>query len=286
MSMVSGFSFFHNVSEMGYPFVESILSVLPLVDEFIAVVVKGDDDTRERIREIGEKKIKIVDVENYDNLSGDTYFKFYTDLALSLCRGFWRIYIQADEVLVPQGYDTIASAMKAYESRDEVMGLVLRYRHFYASPRYYHDTAPWYRWEVRVIKNVPGISAWRDAQGFRIKGRKIPSAVLSAYVHHYGWMLPLEQMRKKIARAVRIREDRNAEVFEVFTHTEGLKKFNGEHPPVMRSFIERNTWPELRVKPLPLRRRFQKLVADVTERFFRRRFLEYQNFKIVEYFSG
>ncbi|MEM4326036.1 MAG: hypothetical protein QXU40_01925 [Candidatus Pacearchaeota archaeon] len=283
--MVSGFSFFHNVCDLGYPFIESILSVLPLVDEFIAVVVKSSDETLKKISSIKDKKIKIIEVESYDNLHGVEYYRFYTNLALSHCKGFWRIYIQADEVLVEDGYEIIKSAMKKYESSDKVLGLVLMYRHFYGSPKYYHDSAPWYRWEIRILKYARGISAWRDAQGFRINGKKISVAVIPAYIHHYGWMLPQEYIKRKISRAIKIRYSKEIEIKDVLTQTEGLKIFDGKHPSCMKDFIEKNEWTfEPKIKPLPYKRKIQKLIADITERIFKRRFLEYQNFKIVEYF--
>lgn len=284
--MISGFSFFHNVSEIGYPFVESILSVLPIVDEFIAVVVRSSDDTLERISKIRDKKIKVIEVEKYENLYGNEYFRFYTNLALRSCQGVWRIYIQADEVLVPESYETIKSAMKKYENSKKVLGLVLRYRHFYGSPLYYHDCAPWYRWEIRVVKNHPDISSWGDAQGFRINGEKIPVAVLPAYIHHYGWMLPYDYARKKIQRAIKIRYNQDVDVKDIFTQTEGLKIFNGKHPDVMNEFISKNRWEfEPKIKPRPIKRIIQNIIADLTEKIFKRRFLEYQNFKIVEYFK-
>lgn len=283
--MVSGFSFFHNVSSLGYPFVESILSVLPIVDEFVAIVVRSSDDTLKKIKDIKDRKIRIIEVENYDNLYGVEYYRFYTNLALSECKGFWRVYIQADEVLVEDGYEIIRSALRRYEDCDNILGLVLMYRHFYGSPKYYHDSSPWYRWEIRILKNFHGISAWGDAQGFRINGKKIPVAVLPAYIHHYGWMLSPEYIRKKISRAIKIRYNKDIEVKDVLNQTEGLKTFKGKHPSCMKDFIEKNTWDfEPEIKSIPYKRKIQKLVADITEKIFKRRFLEYQNFKIVEYF--
>jgi hypothetical protein len=49
-----------------YPFVESILSVLPLVDEMIVSVDKGDDNTLDVITQINDPKIKITIPMGYD----------------------------------------------------------------------------------------------------------------------------------------------------------------------------------------------------------------------------
>ena len=44
---VSGFSFLRDGVKLGYPFVESIRSALPVCDEFIVAVGRSDDGTLE-----------------------------------------------------------------------------------------------------------------------------------------------------------------------------------------------------------------------------------------------
>ncbi len=46
---ISGFTFIRNGTSLGFPFEESIRSLLPLVDEFVVAVGKGNDDTLERV---------------------------------------------------------------------------------------------------------------------------------------------------------------------------------------------------------------------------------------------
>ena len=60
---ISGFSFVRNGISLYYPIVESIKSILPIVDEFIVAVGKSSDgdDTRERIAAIKNPKVKIID---------------------------------------------------------------------------------------------------------------------------------------------------------------------------------------------------------------------------------
>ena len=57
---VSGFSFIRNGVLLGYPFVESIKSILPIVDEFVIAVGESDDDTLSRVRAIDNDKIRII----------------------------------------------------------------------------------------------------------------------------------------------------------------------------------------------------------------------------------
>ena len=60
---ISGFSFCRNAQKLYYPLAESIRSILPLCDEFVVAVGKGDADdrTRETIEGIGDPKIRILD---------------------------------------------------------------------------------------------------------------------------------------------------------------------------------------------------------------------------------
>ena len=60
---VSGFTFIRNGSLLGYPFVESIRSALPICDEFIVAVGDGEDDTLAKIKAIKSNKIRIIQTQ-------------------------------------------------------------------------------------------------------------------------------------------------------------------------------------------------------------------------------
>src|SRR6185369_16468114 len=56
---VSGFTFLNEAVERGYPFRESILSALPICDEFIVVAGPAEDGTVEAVTALGDPKIKM-----------------------------------------------------------------------------------------------------------------------------------------------------------------------------------------------------------------------------------
>ena len=58
---ISGFTFIRNGVELGFPFEESIRSLLPLVDEFVIAVGAGRDDTLARILRLNDRKIRIIE---------------------------------------------------------------------------------------------------------------------------------------------------------------------------------------------------------------------------------
>ena len=97
---VSGFSFCRNAVLYDYPVVESIRSILPIVDEFVVNVGRCDDGTLDLIRSIGDPKIRIVESVWDETLrKNGLVYSQQTNLALSHCTGDWAFYIQADEVI-------------------------------------------------------------------------------------------------------------------------------------------------------------------------------------------
>ena len=58
---VSAFTFIKNGELLGYPFRESIKSVLPIVDEFVINIGRSEDNTVELIKYIEDKKIRIIE---------------------------------------------------------------------------------------------------------------------------------------------------------------------------------------------------------------------------------
>ena len=60
---ISGFSFVRNGIKLYYPIVESIKSILPICKEFVITVGESDEDdtTKEKILEINDPKIRIID---------------------------------------------------------------------------------------------------------------------------------------------------------------------------------------------------------------------------------
>src|SRR5438034_7110323 len=95
---ISGFTFIRNGVELGYPFVPSIRSLLPLCDEIIVNVPQSSDGTVQSVQAIGDPKIRIIESE-WDPSIGKPNMRRHTDLALEQCTGDWCVYIQGDEVL-------------------------------------------------------------------------------------------------------------------------------------------------------------------------------------------
>jgi len=97
---ISGFTFCRNMVRYDYPIIESIRSILPIVDEFIVNVGRCDDGTLELVRSIGDPKIRIIQSVWDETLrTGGLIYSQQTNIALAACTGDWAFYLQADEVV-------------------------------------------------------------------------------------------------------------------------------------------------------------------------------------------
>lgn len=267
---VSGFSFIKNASKLYIPVKESVLSVLPLVDEFIIALGDCDEDdkTIQIIESIKSPKIKIIRTEwDTKTYKKNTEFARQTDIAKNACSGDWLIYIQADEAIHEKDHSTIREALKVYWKNDKVDGLLFNYYHFWGDYQHYHQSHKWYPKEIRIIKNNPQIHSWRDAQSFRkfeksFKGtfedymdensQKLNVKLINANIYHYGYVRPPEMMSYKKQVMDRSYHGKNLAdkkfkndptVFD-YGPLNQITSFKGTHPKVMVDWIANHNWKD------------------------------------------
>ena len=242
---ISGFTFVRNGEKFGYPFVESIRSLLPLVDELIINVPLSEDDTLAVVKSIEDPKIQIIEPDWDDKLrAGGEILSLQTNRALEKCSGDWAIYLQADEIIHEDDYASIREAMSKHLADDSVDGLSFRYLHFEGS--YFLVNPLRYRKQVRIIRNHQPIRSHGDACGFRrTDGRKLRSVNIAARIFHYGWARPADQMLDKNKELEKLYHDDDyiKEKYEgksehLFENLPVCRKFNGSHPAIMQEIID------------------------------------------------
>ena len=136
---VTGFSFIRNALKYDYPIRESILSILPVVDEYVIAVGSSDDDTRELVNSINSPKIKIIDTVWDESIrEGGLVLSAETNKAFQAIAqdSDWAFYLQGDECLHEKDHDKIRQAMKDNLADKRVDGLIFKYIHFYGSYKY------------------------------------------------------------------------------------------------------------------------------------------------------
>ncbi|TZF86019.1 glycosyltransferase family 2 protein (plasmid) [Pedobacter sp. BS3] len=248
---VSGFTFIRNAVQNDYAIVEAITSILPICDEFIVAAGNSTDNTNQLIANINSPKIKIINTTWDEQLrEGGKVFAEETNKAFNAISpdADWAFYIQGDECVHEKYLPLIRQEMETCLTDKRIEGLLFKYLHFYGSYDYFADSRNWYRREIRVVRNDKRIHSYRDAQGFRIDGRKLNVKLIDAYIYHYGWVKPPHGLVNKI-RNFNQYYDKNA-IYEppVATATFDygnagmIKPFTGGHPGVMLERIRSTNW--------------------------------------------
>ena len=292
---VSGFTFVKNAVKYGYPVVESIRSVLPIVDEMIVSLGDSEDETNELVASIGSDKIKIIH-SVWDNSlrEGGKVLAAETDKAMdaTAADSDWLFYIQADEVLHEQYHSVILNAMQQYKDDERVEGLLFNYHHFYGSYKFIGDGRSWYSKEIRVIRNNPKIRSWLDAQGFRVEGRKLNVKQIDAYIYHYGWVRNPVAMQRKYAdfsnlwnegeaHEQRMKELKMKATEFDYSNIDSVTLFNGTHPAVMKDLVSKEDWNfDMDVQQKNFKNTKHRLLYFLWKNFGWRPF-EYQNYKRI-----
>ena len=289
---VSGFTFVRNAIKFDYPIVEAITSILPVCDEMIVAVGNSDDKTLELIKSIDSPKIKIIETVWDDSLrEGGKVLAVETNKALAAVSkdADWCFYIQGDEVVHEQYLPNIKKAMEDNLNDQEVEGLLFKYLHFYGSYQYVADAQRWYRQEIRIVRNQPNITSYRDAQGFRtITDKKLNVRWIDAYIYHYGWVKSPEIQKEKMKSSIKFWADEEKtdvlkpqlENFD-YSEIDSLTTFEGTHPAVMQARLARVNWQfnfDIREKKLSLKNRFRTWIEKLTGW----RIGEYKNFELLK----
>lgn len=290
---IAGFTFIRNAILNDYPVVEAISSVLPLCDEFVVAVGKSDDETLQLIKDIPSTKIRIVETEwDMQLKEGGRAFAEETNKALDAVSDDvdWVVYIQGDECIHEKYLPVIKREMELTLQDTKVEGLLLKYKHFYGSYDYTAESRRWYRREIRVMKNLPGIRSYKDAQGFRINDRKLNVKLIDAYVYHYGWVKPPVGISRKMNNFNKFYHDdawveQNSPVSETFDYgnADRVVLFKETAPAVMQRRIDQVNWTfNFDPTAQEINRSFKRKVLQWIENKTGMRLFEYRNYKIVK----
>lgn len=287
---IAGFTIIKNAVVNDFPIVEAIQSILPVVDEMIVLIGDCTDETIALIETIGDPKIKIHhSVWDKSLRKGGVVLAVETDKAFNYIDDSfdWAFYIQGDEVVHEKYHSAIIEACHTYKSDLAVQGLLFKYKHFFGTYDYVGDSRKWYAHEVRIIRNNKNISAYRDAQGFRIGKTKLPVAEINASIYHYGWVKSPEQMRKKQKESsVFWNDDTQMEKiisspdYYDFSGFDSLEKFTGTHPLVMKDRIIKKNW----VIDLDISKKkfsFKNKILYYFEKWTGIRPFDFRNYKII-----
>ncbi len=303
---ISGFTLVRNGTAFDYPYLESLRSLLPLVDELIINVGKGDDNTLEQIQKLAEQEgqNKVVIFENDWQLDqpekkrGGLILSEQTNAALARCTGDWCIYLQADEVLHEADIPIIRKALDQVHFDPQVEGLLFDYHHFYGSFDVVQESRSTYRREVRAVRRSAQPKSVGDAQSFRKQnGSKLAVVLSGAQIFHYGWVRKPDAMKEKTFFMDQLYHGKPSSKNEASRtpHTGdnyrykrfwGLKPFLNSHPSVMRERITQKGWHwDLKNSPFQMSIiDSKKIILDSFERITGIRLFEYRSYRLIRKF--
>lgn len=239
---ISGFTFIRNGTLLGYPFVESIRSALPLCDEFVVAVGNSDDDTLERIRAIGSDKLVVIPTHWNEKMT-DRGFVYAQQkmIAQYNCTGDWAFYLEGDEVLHEGDLPTIRAAMARHLDDTRIEALIFDYYHFFGSPQWRAISPAWYRRAPRILRNT--VRSWAPDGLFWVvmdknrRGRYPRAALVGAPIYHYGHVRSIASMREKLLRVEKYWGNDHPLFNGYRIDPQAIQPFSGEHPAIVRDWL-------------------------------------------------
>src|SRR2546425_9436971 len=236
-----------NVQQLGYPFVASVRSILPILDEFVVALGPCNDETESLLRGIGDPKIRIIHTQWNERIQTDYSVKGFVygqqkSIALFNCTGDWAFYLEADQVVHERDLPRIRAAMERHLDDGRVEALAFDYIHFYGNRNTYAWSPRWYRSEVRILRNT--IPAWGPEGLFFVvlethkKGRYPRAAHTGASIYHYGWVKTETQLNLRKQQVGRYWTDKTpSQTVLANIDPQTLHPFVGTHPREVRDFL-------------------------------------------------
>jgi glycosyltransferase involved in cell wall biosynthesis len=292
---ISGFTYVRNGFAFGYPFLASIQSLLPIVDELIVVVGDSTDGTREAIAAIDDRRVTILDsVWDEESRSSGKIFAQQANIGIAHAAGDWAIHLQVDEVLHESAAGEIRACIERADGAGAVDGLLFPFYHFWGDFDHIRNTRRTHQYEIRAFKNDGHVFSYRDSQGFRkyasfgayqsgAAGNKLKVYDTGIPVFHYSYCRNPELMKRKSNYFHKFWHDdawlaKNTDDTDYdYNHVDKLERFAGEHPVYMQDTIRGKDW-DFTYDPSRSTMRLKDRVLTRLDTLFGRRLFAYRNY--------
>ena len=243
---VSAFTFIKNGQILGYPFLQSIQSILTIVDEFIINIGESEDDTLMMIQSLASPKIRIIESHWNDSMQDRGYvYGQQKMIAQFNCTGDWAFYIEGDEVYHEDELQKIKKSMELHLKDSNVEALVFDFYHFYGNTNSILNSPGWYRSEARIIKNSvrsysPDGLFWLVLDSNK-KGRYPRAKHTGASCYHYGWARSEDQMNLKVSKVKMYWGSKPVKIDYSQMDQSIIKEFKGTHPDIIKKWLPKDS---------------------------------------------
>jgi glycosyltransferase involved in cell wall biosynthesis len=242
---VSGFTFVRNGGILGYPYIESIKSLLMLCDEVVVAVGNSDDDTYAQIAKLALTNPKLIIIQTkWNELMQDRGFIYAQQkmIAQFNCSGDWAFYLECDEIIHEKDMPLIRAQMAKYLPNKNIEALVFDYYHFYGSYNNIALSPRWYKRAPRIIRNTirtfaPDGLFWVVMEQNK-RGRYPKAAAVGCHLYHYGHVRLVSAMNEKNQRVERY-WGKSPTKFADYGNIDAttIKPFTGEHPAIISPWL-------------------------------------------------
>lgn len=220
--LLSGCMAIRNGVALGYPFIESILSLLPLCDELVISEGYSDDDTFFWLQRLAQRhpKIRLERDRWPEGVPGGGAIGQMQTQVMRRCRGDWCYLLQADEIMPEENVPYLRALCQPRRLHERLVGR-RRFNsyhvdclhvtdHFQRVDNDYGRTEkePWgQRWAVRLVHlKPPGRARYihSGGDGWSFEGIGcflIGVARLPRPIWHLGYNFPVNVWRKRINHA-------------------------------------------------------------------------------------
>lgn len=239
---LGGSMFTHGFKEYDYCLPESLRSLLDVCDQVVVVDAESTDGTREYLDTLAltEPKLKIVNAR-WEPKPGDSgaWLRDLANKARLALNTDYHIMLHSDEILHPVNYDEIRKVAQKGTAHAFITRL-----------NFWKDTRHWcHCGGVHMCRMAPtSVPVMQDAGNLSEKG---PQAHTGIEFFHYGALRRTESLVKKVIEqeynivgshellngAHLLNRPDAREAWDNF-YNKDLKEFNGEHPPIMREWLE------------------------------------------------
>ena len=260
---ISCFTILRDGNRLGYPYIESIRSVLPICDEFVVAVGDSDDGTLEALKALNEPKLRLIPTRWNENCRAHGFVLGQQKMIAQYnCTGDWAFYLESDEIVHEDDLDRLHGAMSHYLEDREVEALAFDYHHFYGDAQHINVSPAAYRKAARILRNdiraiAPDGLYWavikdKTWHGSRNKRRtRYPrAAALNIPIYHYG---NCRHARLLLAKAEagnqywQHREAFNSVYGDI--DPQAIAPFEGKHPKLIREWLETHANPSFEFNP-------------------------------------
>ncbi len=246
--ILSGVTIIKNGLRLGYPFVESILSILDICDEMIISEGYSEDGTDIILDEAfgSLPKVKIFH-DHWPVRTGGRAIAEITDRAVARASGEWIYYIQADEIVHE---DSAPKIKYITRSNTEANSAAFSFLHFTDS---WNHTAenPAYIAALRMFRNGRKIFSHLDGWSFHGEVDPVLDCTKECQpVFHYGWVFKenVGAKRQNLAQLYSDKESYQKEASSPDPAETNPPNYFGTHPRVVQPLLSLDRYSPLGIK--------------------------------------